>query len=432
MKKIIILTLAVLIHYHSWAQLTLSQAECREMALKSNEEMQKAGNAYEQAKLDKAIAFTAYLPSFSGSLMGLYKPEGIDVMNYTLQMHGTYMAGIALSQPIYTGGKINAANKMAKTGVECSEESMRKTRMQVICDADKAYWTYVVVHEKINLLESYYRQLDTLYNQMQNNVRVEMATQNDMLRIEAKRSQIMYQLQKAKNGYDLCRLSLCNVIGVEPDTPITAADTVIQVTAPQPLSHDISKRPELKLLEKQIEIQQQQIKAARADFLPSLALVGQYYYFDNLKVKGFADNGAGGQVPFKSTFNDHGSIFMLTASIPLFHWGEGRKKVKRAQIELQNSHLDLQQNRSLLSIELQQAIKNLTDGYHLIQTAELGLRQAEENLRVMNNRYKVEMCTLTDLMDAQTLWQEARSNQIEACTQYKVYESEYLQAAGLL
>lgn len=60
------------------------------------------------------------------------------------------------------------------------------------------------------------------------------------------------------------------------------------------------------------------------------------------------------------------------------------------------------------------------------------MRQADENLRVMRNRYAASMAPLTDLLDAQSQWQQAESNLIEAQTQYKIYETEYLRATGSL
>ena len=61
-----------------------------------------------------------------------------------------------------------------------------------------------------------------------------------------------------------------------------------------------------------------------------------------------------------------------------------------------------------------------------------GDKQAEENLRVTNNKYNVSMALLTDLLDAQSQWKQAKSNLIEAQTQYKIYETEYLRATGRL
>lgn len=142
--------------------------------------------------------------------------------------------------------------------------------------------------------------------------------------------------------------------------------------------------------------------------------------------------GNGTMIPYTQEFKDGFGIAMLAVKIPIFHWGENRKKVRKAQYELQNAQLELEKNTRLLSIEVQQAIRNLQDGYLLIHTAETGVEQANENLRVTSNRYAASMAPLTELLDAQSQWQQAQSNLIEAQTQYKIYETEYLRVTGKL
>lgn len=150
MKRTILwIALGLAVNLSASAQLQLSQAECRKMALKNNEEMKIAENSYRQAKLDKEIAFAAYLPELEGSLTGIYRKD-MDLMGAELQMRGTYLAGLTLTQPIFTGGKIVASNKLAKIGVDCAEESLRKTEMDIIAEADNAYWTYIAVGKKLN------------------------------------------------------------------------------------------------------------------------------------------------------------------------------------------------------------------------------------------------------------------------------------------
>lgn len=413
-------------------RLPLSQAECRQMALAHNEDLQQADNALRQAELDKAIAFTAYLPKFEGSVSAAYLLPDIDMMGSELRLRGTYMAGVNLTQPLYAGGKIIASNKLARIGRDCAAENQRKTRMQVIADADNAYWTLTAVDRKVRMLETYNNQMEALHKQVGTSLTVQMATENDLLRINTKRSEIRYQLQKARNGEELCRLALCNVLGASLETDILPTDTVIGISAPAQLDENIQLRPELKLLEKQVEAEQQQIKVARAGILPTIGLTAGYSYYGNMKLHGMAADGTGNYIPYTQEFKDGYTIAMASVSIPLFHWGEGLKKVKKARLNLRNAQLDLQQNTRLLSIEVRQAVRNLSDGYNLVETADLGRRQADENLRVMQNRYAASMCTLTDLLDAQSQWQQAQSNQIEAQTQYKIYETEYLRATGKL
>ena len=316
--------------------------------------------------------------------------------------------------------------------MESAKESERKERMQVIADADNAYWSYVAVLKKVELLESYTQQMDTLFAQTEKSVSAEMATSNDLLRIETKRSEITYQLQKAKNGAELCRLALCSVTGLDFGTGISPADSEISVAMPESLADDISQRPELILLQKQIEAREEQVKMARADILPTVGLSAGYLYLGNIKMKGVFDAGNGVMAPFTNTMNDGYTTALATVSIPIFHWGEGRKKVKQARIDVDNARLEMEENSRLMKIEVRQAIQNVTDSHNMISTAELGMRQADENLRVMHRKYDVQMCTLTDLLDAQSQWQQARSNYIEAQSQFKIYESEYYRVTGQL
>ncbi|MCE9473601.1 TolC family protein [Bacteroides fragilis] len=416
-----------------WAQqpLRLSLDECRKMALSHSEELQQADNALRQAELDRQIAKTAFLPKFDASAVGAYMLPDMDMLGMEMRMRGTYMAGVNLTQPIYAGGKITTGNRLARIGEETAAEQLRMTRMDVLVEADNTYWTYIAVGRKVRMLESYHAQMDTLHRQTEAALAAGMATENDLLRIDAKRTEIHYQLQKVQNGADLCRMSLCRIVGADFDTQIEATDTTFVASQPVGLSAETAARPELHLLEKQIAAGREQIRMARADMLPTVALTANYMYYGNIKLNGMTDAG-GTMIPFSQEFRDGMGMAMLSVQIPIFHWGENRKKVRKAQYELRNAELDLQKNTRLLNIEVQQAIRNVQDGYELIHTAEKGLQQADENLRVMRNRYAASMAPLTDLLDAQSQWQQAESNLIEAQTQYKIYETEYLRATGSL
>ena len=410
----------------------LSMEQCRDMALTASEELKQADNSLRQAELDDKIAATARLPKIEGSATGAYVPPDIEMTGMELAMRGTYMAGLTLTQPIYTGGKISAGRQMARLGRQIADQQLRMTRMDVLVDADNAYWSYIAVRRKVRMLESYSTQMDTIYKQTSSAVAAGMAIENDLLRIEAKRTEIEYQLQRARNGADLCRMALCNVIGAPLDTAIEPTDTTFNIESPTAMSLDIARRPEVGLLEKQIDVNMQRIRDARSEMLPTVGLSAGYSYYGNIKLNGFADMGNGTTVPYTQEFRDGIGIAMLAVKIPIFHWGESRKKLHKARYELDNSQLELQRNMRLMSIEAQQAVQNVEDGYRMIHTAESGLRQAEENLRVMRNRYAAAMSPLTDLLDAQSQWQQAQSNLIEAQTQYMIYRTDYLRATGQL
>ena len=433
MKKIITtLALSVVTVSQLAAQpLSLTLEDCRKLALEHNEQIKTANNAVEKAKLDRQIAFAQYLPKVDGSLTGIHMKDQ-DIIGMSLQTRGTYMAGINVTLPLYAGGQLTAANRLAQIGQTVSEEQQRKARMQVIADVDNSYYTLIAVRSKVQMLQAYAQQMQELYNRVQLSVRVQMATENDLLRIASKQSEINYQLQKATNGEQLCQLALANQIGTDFEQAITPADTVLAPTSMPQLDEDFSSRPDLHLLQQQVKANELQVKRARANYLPTVALVGTYSHYDNLKLKGALKNLDGTPINVNHTFSGGRPYALLSVNVPIFHWGAELKKVKKAKLDLSDSQLQLEQYERGMRIEVRQAVLNLTDGQRMVETATIGQQQADENLRVMRQKFDNQLCTMTDLLDAQSQWQQARSNLIEAKTQLKIYETEYLRVTGQL
>ncbi|MDR2039912.1 MAG: TolC family protein [Bacteroidales bacterium] len=437
MKKPLILFLIIYLSaIHLQAQLVLTAEQCRQMALESNEDVKIAGYQYEKAVIDKKSTRTSYLPKIAGSATYAYLFEDIDMgmdfdlsamgmpgvsvpIDMAMSMKGAYMAGITLQQPIYAGGKIVTGNKMADKGVEITEENKRLAQMTAIAEAENGYWVYVSVKEKVKLLEKYNDLLDSLFRNVENYTQVQMATENDLQKVRTRRSNLRYELQKARNGLELSRMSLCRMIGVDMETSIIAVDTVITVQKENDYSYDLALRPEYRILQKQLELKEMDIKLTRADFLPVIGASAGYTYVGGLKMAG-------------SDLDMSLPMVMASVSIPIFHFGEGSKKIKSARIARQMSELELEKNTKLMNIEVQNALKELQSSFMMIETAEDAYAEAESNLRLNKDNYELQMGTLIDVLDAQTQWQEAYSNIIEAKANYKIKEVEYNKATGRL
>ena len=315
--------------------------------------------------------------------------------------------------------------------------------MQLIADVDNAYYQLIAVRAKVQMLEAYAQQMQGLYDQVKLAAGVQMATENDLLRITTKQNEVSYQLQKARNGEQLCGLALANIIGTDFEQPIIPTDTAFaQVTSPLPhregsgegllLAEDFSSRPDLLLLQQQVKANEVLVKKERSNYLPTLALIGSYSYHDNLKLKGELNLPSGRSLDYNHTIRGGSPYAMLALKLPIFHWGAEFKKVKKAKLSLSDSQLQLQQLERSMRVEVRRAVQNVTDAQRMVETAAVGRQQADENLRVMRQKYDNQLCTMTDLLDAQSQWQQARSNLIEAQAQLKIYETEYLRVTGKL
>lgn len=412
--------------------LYLDQQKCRDMALAASEDLQKSENAYAQAGLDRKIAFSGYLPAFDASASAVFVAPDTEMSGMELIMRGTYLAGITLTQPLYAGGKIVAGHRLAKIGEEAAGEQLRKTKTEVIYDADNAYWSYVSVLEKQKMMEALSARMDTLFSQVGASIEAGMAVDSDLLTVKAKRSEVLYQKQKVESGVRLCRMALCRIVGVPFDTQIEVADPMSGDSPRIDTEVDIAGRPEMKLLQSQVDAAKQQVRMTRGDWLPSLAIVGGYVNFGNIRMKTMVDAGDGTFMPYEQKIGQGLGTAMLSLSVPIFKWGQNYYKVRKVKIDVDNALLDLQKNERLLTLEANQASMNLNDSYLLLEMAEDAMVEADENLRVMKNRYDASMATLSDLLEAQSQWHQSRSNLIEAITQTRICVTDYLRATGRL
>lgn len=425
---------AVAVAQPSGAALTLNVEKCRQMALANNEDIKKGNNSLAQSVLDKKIAVSAFLPAIEATGSVMYMTPNMEMSGMEMIMKGTYMAGVMLTQPIYAGGKILTGKKMAEVGESAVQEQFRAAKASVIYDADNAYWTYVAVLQKQEMMDVLAAQLDTLFSQISVASSAGMATDADLLTVKAKRSEVEYQVRKVANGVALCKMALCRVIGLPFDAEITVEDVAVpeEFTCVDTDDVSVSDRPEMRLLESGLEISRLKVRMTRGDYLPTLALVGGYCAFGNVKMKTMVDAGGGNYVPYTQKIGQDMGVAMLSLNIPIFKWGQGYNKVRKAKLDVDNAALDMQKNSRLMELQANQAALNLSDSYNLIEAAKDGKAQADENLRVVGNRYHASMCPLSDFLDAQFQWQQAKSNLIEAFTQSRIAETDYLMATGRL
>ncbi|MBR4757193.1 MAG: TolC family protein, partial [Bacteroidaceae bacterium] len=188
-----------------------------------------------------------------------------------------------------------------------------------------------------------------------------------------------------------------------------------------PLSLSPDHREELQLADKAVRAQQLQVKMERGKHMPTLA-VGVAGYHTGLG--GFSET-AKAYLP--STLSD-GLVFG-TLSIPLSDWWDGIHAIKRQKIKLQQAKNDRENARQMLQIDIQRAWTNLQEAYKQTQIAQASCDEAAENLRMTTDQYRMSTCTLTDLLDAETLNRRAQNDLAGAKAAYQTALADYRRKA---
>jgi len=119
-----------------------------------------------------------------------------------------------------------------------------------------------------------------------------------------------------------------------------------------------------------------------------------------------------------------------TVSIPISGWWEASHTMPERKVKEEIAENNLQDNSQLLMLQMQKAWQDLTDGYKQVLLCEEEIAQAEENLKVNQDSYKNGMSAVSDLLEAQTLLQQANDQLTDAKASYRNKLVNYLQVTG--
>ena len=436
---------------------TVSLQKCREMALQNNienniakEQINAAGyrvTAYKTNYLPKISATGLYLYSdatfaetIEGGNLPTFVPDGqggvipnggfafMPDIPLELKLSSTYNGSLRVEQPIYTGGKVTAAYKMAKTGLEMAQVNEKLSESQIILLCDEAYWNCVKTKAMIETATQYKETLQELHRTVKSAVEEGMTHRKDLLSVQVKMNEAELNLTRAQNGYRLAIMNLNHTIGLPLHNATEVADSFEEDSSvnliPESFgtsnSFDITLRPEYTLLSKQIELKQQQINLVRSDFLPNIGVMGLYGYTNGLKMNG------------EKLIDGANFAALLSVNIPIFNWGEGRNKVKEAKVESLIAQMQLNYSQEEMTLEATRAINELNEAHLEVELSTKSVEQALENMEVSKERYNAGMETLSDYMEAQAMWQNAMSTLVSAKASLNLSKTKYLKATGRL
>ena len=152
-------------------------------------------------------------------------------------------------------------------------------------------------------------------------------------------------------------------------------------------------------------------------------VVLQEYNYHNLLDRSFVDHSKG---KIDRTF----AMVYATVTVPISDWWGGSHAIKRRRIEQQQAQEQLTDNTQLLSIRIQKSWNDVLEAQAQLQIAQRSITQAEENLRLNRNYYQAGTCRMSDLLEAQLLYQQALDRHTETYADYQNKLLEYQQAIG--
>jgi len=328
--------------------------------------------------------------------------------NFTLDTRNVYAGMVTVMEPVYAGGKIRAYNKMARYAQDLAQMQLTTEQQEVIVTTDKAYWQIVSLANKQKLTENYVELLRTMSDNVEKLVNEGMATNADKLSVKVKLNDAELSLIRVQNGVVLSKMLLCQSCGLPLDTELVLEDEKLEDVAVPVYTNEyteddiMNNRPELQSLKLATQIYDKKVNIARADFLPTLAVFGNYIVTNPSCFNGFENE-------FHGFYN-----FGVVAKVPLFHFGEGYNKIRKAKAEAAIYQLKLDDTKELVMLQVSQYEKQIKEAEQRLTMTTEKMSDAEENLRMATVGFNEGMIPSSTLEAAQTAWMQAHSEYIDA------------------
>lgn len=337
-----------------------------------------------------------------------------------------YALSVMLTQPVYMGGAIIAANRMAAIGEEMAQNNIEASTQNTLHSIDQAYWTVVSVHHKKQLAESYLAVVKKLDDDVSKMIREGVATRADGLKVDVKVNEAEMSLTQAENGLALAKMLLCQLCGMDVDSDITLADenadNIVEQADDAQADRAVAmeNRPELKLLQNSADMSRQATKLVRAAYLPQVLLTGGYVATNPNVFNGFERKLSG-------MWN-----VGVMVRVPLWNWMEGTYKVRASRIATTIVELERDDIREKIDLQVSQSQFKVKEANRRLAMATKNVENAEENLRCANLGFKEGVIPTTDVMAAQTAWVQAQSQKIDAEVDVKMSQVNLKKALGVL
>lgn len=465
------------------AQELLSLSDCRSLALEHSKQLHISQEKITATHNSKKAAFTSYLPSVSATgtyfrnqkefsvlnndqkkeinnlapnaksriyqladilgsdnpkikslIQGLGDEAFTELGNFSEALiegvrtdtRDVYAGAISITQPLYMGGKIRAYNKITKFAEELAHQAHNSELQEVILTVDQSYWQVVSLVNKEKLATSFLELLNKLDQDVQHLIDEGMATKADGLSIRVKVNEAEMTLTKVKDGLALSRMLLCQVCGIDLKSPITLIDEQVNdlptaaIYSDFDLEQAYSKRPEVKSLMLATQIYEQKIRLTRSEYLPNIALSGNYIVTNPSFYNGFENK-------FRGMWN-----IGVAVKIPIWNWGQGFYKTRAAKAEARVTQLQLADAKEKIELQINQSAFKVNEASKRLTMASKNMEKADENLKYATYGFQEGVIPVSNVLEAHTAWLSAQSDKIDAQIEVKLTDIYFKKALGTL
>jgi len=329
-----------------------------------------------------------------------------------------YFTGFNLNQMIYDFGKTPTQVEIQNLNLYSSRSDLENVSEQVILNVKQAYFGVLQAKRSRDVAADTVKQFQQHLDQAKGFYEVGTKPKFDVTQAEANLSNAKLNLIKAENGLKLAVVTLNNAMGVPAAPEYTIEDNLsfkkYSITFEDALSEAYKERPDLMSIVATRQAAEKSVDLANTGYYP--VLTGNAAY-----------NWSGEKI----SSLDYEWNLGAALSFPIFNGFLTKYQVREAKANLNISKANEESLRQSIFSDVQQAYINLKQAEESIPTAELGVKQAQENFEIATGRYAAGVGSPIDVTDAEVLLANAKLSYIQALYSYKISQANLEKAMGM-
>ncbi len=430
----ILLVLVSLPGLVSAATKTYTYQQCVEMALTRNPLVLASIERKSQAEWQKKSAYDNFLPKLNMDYSYTYlddeqtfDPSILGGDSISITKHDNFMMGLNIDQPLFTGFRLTETYKLADLGLKVATAGEQLASLDIIFRTTRAYYNFLMFQKLEQVANAAMEQLASHLYDSEQFFKNEVIPLNDLLQSKVHLANAQQDTLIAASHTRIARSALATII----KEPLSLEFSVVDSPDQAPLIGSIETftrqalevRPELQQANYNLEATKKYITLAKSTYFPQIFLRASHNrYGGNAWVDGHG---------LSDIQDSRESMIGVYASWELFSWGQTRHEINQAKAASRESRQALEGVIDEIKLEVQNNFIGAETAYKNIETAQLAVEQAQENLRMVKLRYKNQIATNTNVLDANTLLTETQTKYYQAIYDYNIKLAGLARSVGV-
>lgn len=343
----------------------------------------------------------------------------------TVGTQDNYSWALEFRQPLFAGGSIYANYQASKKGEDIARVDQSAATQDIVQEVKVSYFNILKAQKILEVAKQAVDQLKSHRNDAQSFFDVGLIPKNDLLQSEVQLANAQQTLIRAENGLEIAKSRFNTVLRRSINDPVTVEDILVY----KPFDRDIEvclrtameKRPEIKSYSLKVDQMKEYVKVSKGELLPSLNAVGHYERFgDSASLQG-------------STYRSMENWYLMArADWTFWEWGKTKNQIDARRYRENQLNSLLANEKDKVTFEVKTAYIQVRESEKQLFVIQTAIESAEENFRINTERYKEQVATSTDVLDAQTLRTRTKSDYFNALGDYFISQARLERAMGVI